>query len=321
MVKLRTRRLTGIIVSLVLIVVLVVVFADPWSTLRNDSKRIVLADPDPVDRIEISDMNDSTLLIRVNGEWMLDGSEKVNEVTVENLLFAAGRLQINSIVTGETAALPTLERKIRFYKGEKVALSYTLESAGGQYMVRPARADRNFLVSVAGFSGMNLEKIFSSAPDHYRQHMLVELLPSEILRIEVELPGGESFRFTQDENGEISCLTPGDGGPEERVPTDELSVRLLFSYFTSIRYETRSGISAQELASSSATEERLARIHVESRGGESHTLQVFPFYEEPGAAAHMFKALVLHNNDEEAIVVKYIYLDVLMRGLSHYVAR
>jgi len=33
----------------------------------------------------------------------------------------------------------------------------------------------------------------------------------------------------------------------------------------------------------------------------------------------MFRALVLYNNEPEPLVVNYIYLDVLMRGLSHYI--
>ena len=62
----------------------------------------------------------------------------------------------------------------------------------------------------------------------------------------------------------------------------------------------------------------MARIHVESYNGEKHTLQVFPYHETAEAEPHMFQALVIHNNDPEVLVVNYIYLDVLMRDLSHY---
>jgi hypothetical protein len=61
-----------------------------------------------------------------------------------------------------------------------------------------------------------------------------------------------------------------------------------------------------------------ASLHVASFDGETHTLKVYPYFPSPGPEPDMFRALVLHNEDPEALVVNYIYLDVLMRDLSHY---
>jgi hypothetical protein len=63
----------------------------------------------------------------------------------------------------------------------------------------------------------------------------------------------------------------------------------------------------------------MATIELESTQGEHHTLQVFPYHVSPGSDPHLFKAMVLYNQEREALVVNYIYLDVLMRGLSHYI--
>lgn len=317
----RTRSFVAMITSLLLIAVLVLFFADPWSTLRNDAKRITLEDPGSVDRILIGDRHDSTLLIRINGDWMLDGTEKVNAVAVENLLFTTARFQVNSVVSESPDAVPTVHRKIRFYRGAKMVRSYTLKAIGERYLVSPEGSDRSYVVSVAGYPGMKLEKVFSSASDHYREHLLVELLPSEISLIEVVPAGGGAFRFTQDPEGAISWVPLDQDAPGDPGTPDDLSIRLLFSYFTAIRYEERSGIAASELTSPGSAGSRLAAVRVASHGGEEHTLQVFPYREEPGAAPHRFRALVVYDNEAEALVVKYIYLDVLMRGLSHYFTR
>jgi len=85
----KSRRLIGMIVSALLIMALLLIFTDPWSTLRNEGKRIALRDPDEIDRILLSDDYDSTLLVKENEKWLLFGEEAVNQVTVENLLFAA----------------------------------------------------------------------------------------------------------------------------------------------------------------------------------------------------------------------------------------
>ena len=63
---------------------------------------------------------------------------------------------------------------------------------------------------------------------------------------------------------------------------------------------------------------RIARLLVVSHQGEEHTLQIFPFREKSADVAHLFKALVFYNNDPGALIVNYIYLDVLMRDLPHY---
>jgi len=95
-------------------------------------------------------------------------------------------------------------------------------------------------------------------------------------------------------------------------------MKLLFSYFTSIRFEQSSGISAGSLSRGVENGRKMATIGVESFSGESYSLQVFSYFEKPGSEPHLFKALVLYNDQEEAMIVNYIYLDVLMRGLSHY---
>jgi hypothetical protein len=307
------------IVSALLIVVLLLVFTDPWSTLRNEGKRIALKDPHEIDRIILSDDYDSTLLIREQEKWLLFGKEAVNPVTVRNLLFAAERLQINSIVTEDFRSAGAEGRRINFYKGEKRILAYDFLAFGDQYMVRPIGSEQAYYVTVAGYSNQNLEKVFSSAANHYREHLLIDLLPSDVSLIEIELADRETFHFTQDENGEIACY---HGDQQTALPPEslnELSIRLLFSYFTSIRYEKKAGIPTGTLMAANAAESSIARLHVESFRGEKHTLLVFPYREAPGEEAHMFRALVVYNNDPEALVVNYIYLDVLMRDLSHYI--
>jgi hypothetical protein len=99
---------------------------------------------------------------------------------------------------------------------------------------------------------------------------------------------------------------------------NELGMKLLFSYFTSIRFEQRAGIPADSLIGAAAIERKLASVRVTSFSGEQHSMQVFSFHETPGSKPHLFRALVLYNDEQDALFVNYIYLDVLMRGLSHY---
>lgn len=313
-----SRRFIGLVVSVLLLGALLLLFTDPWSTLRNNSKRIVLKDPDAIDRILIFDSYDSTSLIREDEQWLLFGREAANQAAVENLLFAAGRLQISSIVSDDPGSTELQGRSIQFLTGKKPVLTYQLLTQNDRYMILPSTAKQAFYVSVAGFSDLNLEKLFSSASNHYREHLLIDLLPSEISLIEVELPGKEPFRFLQDEEREIICYPAPEAALLPPDSLNELAVRLLFSYFTAIRYEEGSGKPVQNLSPPESAGQHIARLHVESFGGEEHTLKVYPYYPEADKEAHLFKALVGYNDHPEALVVNYICLDVLMRDLSHY---
>jgi hypothetical protein len=306
-----------VVVSGILILVILLIFTDPWSTLRNDGKRMILHHPGSIDRIELSDSYDSTILVMKENRWWISGTEEANQVAVENLLFAAAKLQINSIVTGEEA-VEGKGRKIRFFAGDRQVLGYDMFSNEGRYLLQPERSSRTYYVSVSGFTGLELDKIFSSASNHYRQHLLIDLLPSEISLIVIELDRGEAFQFSQDTMGNITCLPAHEGTEIPGTEPDELAVRLLFSYFTAIRYEQPSGIMRDELIRREGEESMRASLHVESFKGEKHTLKVYPYFPHPGLEPDMFRALVLHNEDPEALVVNYIYLDVLMRDLSHY---
>jgi hypothetical protein len=316
----RTRQTIGIIISFLLIAIILVVFTDPWSSIRRENRKIHLQDPGKVDRIVVRDRYDSTLLVKTDGAWTLAGGEPASQVAVENLLYAAGRLQISSIHSGPGDRREGEARSVIFYHGEKPLLHYEVTGRRDSFLLRPPGAGQSYSVTIPGYGGIDLDRLFSSAVNHYREHILIDLLPSEIRRIEVERRNEKPFRFTMDDSGEITCmlLEPDSILPHGSI--DDLSVRLLFSYFTAVRYEEKAEGSSAETGKSVEEERWLARLYVESRDGERHTLQVYSMPGEDGRGTHMFRALVVHNDDPGVLVVKYIYLDVLMRGLSCYFA-
>lgn len=316
------RRILLLVVSLLAVLVLLLLLTNPWSTLGKANRQVALRDLEDVDRIVLADAYDSTDLVRVDERWLLFGEEACNQASVENLLIAASRLQISSIVNLDDKEVPGEERgesrRITWFKGKKPLLSFDFTSISGRYLVIPPRSARAYYVSVSGYPDLKLHKVFSSASMHYREHLLIDLLPSEISRIDIQLPSGEDFRFLQDSAGNIRLEADKELGLLPELKTNELAIRLLFSYFTSIRFEKKAGIAADSLSGPGSIDTPMATLHVSSFAGEEHSLKVFPYRESAGEKAHLFQALVVYNQEPEVLVVNYIYLDVLMRGLSHY---
>lgn len=318
----RQRRTLLLIVSLLAVIVSLLLLTNPWNTLGKESRKVALQDPEAVDRIVLVDAYDSTELVRIDGKWLLFGEESCNQVPVDNLLVAASRLQIKSMINmkeEDALGAETGEaRKIAFFKGTKPLLSFDFLSHSGSYLVRPSLSEKAYYVSVSGYPDLKLNKVFSSASMHYRKHLLIDLLPSEISSIGIQLSSGENFGFHQDSLGNIKLETDSAIALLPEQIRHELAIRLLFSYFTSIRFEKKAGIAADSLSAPGFISGPMATLHVSSFEGEEHLLKVFPYRESPGENAHLFQALVIYNQEPEALLVNYIYLDVLMRGLSHY---
>jgi len=321
-IDMQNRRPILVLFIVIPAVLLLILFAGPWKVLERGSTHIALRNMEEVDRIVLVDTYNTTELSRSDSTWYIFGTEAVSPVAVENLLFTASRLEVASI-TGLEAFEESNDtqgdiREITFFRGEKPVLACRLKTVSGQYLLNPKGSERAFYVSLPGYPGLDIDRVFSAVPDHYREHLLIDLKPSDISSIELDLASGEAFRFTQDMEGHIACHPDNintklpDGAP------NELAMKRLFSYFTSIRYEQRAGIPANSLLGAEAIERKLATVRVSSFSGEQHSLQVFSYHKTPVLKPHLFRALVLYNDEQDALFVNYIYLDVLMRGLSHY---
>jgi len=318
----KNRLTILVLLASVLTLLLVLLLFKPWKGQERENRNVALRNQEDVDRIVLVDPYNSVELIRIEGDWYLFGAEPVSPATVENLLIAASRLEIASIIEG--AGGKSIEesrgesRELSFFKGDKLVLNYVLEAKSGRYLLSPAGSKRAYFVSLPGYPDLDLARIFSATPDHYRDHLLMDLRPSDISTIEMELASGEFFRFRQDSEGNILCMPVNEHTILPDGKASELSMKLLFSYFTSIRFEQRTGMPADSLLGSPGRSGKLATIRVESFAGEHYSLQVFAYHEIAGAKPDLFRALVLFNEEQDAVIVNYIYLDVLMRGLSHY---
>ena len=318
----QNRRSILVFFIVILAVLLLILLADPLQLREPGSRSIALKNMEEVDRVVLVDAYNTTELNRSDAGWYLFGSEPVSPVSVENLLITASRLEVGSILAYEEfkESVDSQEdsREITFFKGDKLMLAYGLKTMSGKFLLHPIPSERAYYVALPGYPDLDLDRVFSATPDHYREHLLIDLRPSDISSIEIDLASGEAFRFSQDIEGLITCDPLNDSTILPDGAPNELSTKLLFSSFTSIRYEQRAGIPADSLLAADTISKKMATIGVTSFSGEHYSLQVFSHHAFPGFKPDLFKALVLYNDEQDALFVNYIYLDVLMRGLSHY---
>ncbi len=237
----KSRKFPGVVVLLFFIAVLVVVFVDPWGSPRKGNRQILLTDRVKIDLVRIAGTLDTVTLSRSGEAWLLPGGELANQVAVENLMFAAKRLQVDAAQSDLSEWAIGVVKEVSFLSKKKLVLQYKTLSRDGRFLLLPTGSVRAFAVSLPGYPDLDLDQVFSDSENHYREHVFIDLLPKEIRLIEVEKRGGPAFRFTRDESGEISCELPLlDSLIPMKLLNEEL-LRMLFTYFTSIPYEVKTG--------------------------------------------------------------------------------
>lgn len=314
--KIKGRKVQLFAALFIILGLLVLLFL--WGPFQNKQKRILLGDPAQIDQLSITGPGGSVLLRQAENQWLLSGGEKASPISVENLLFAAGRLQVDAVqdLKTEWDSLPV--KALSFYSKEKLLLQYETLSRDGQFLLRPAGSEKSYAVSLPGFPELELDRVFSDVEGHYLDRLLIHLLPGDIQSIKVEKGGSPGFSFNSDKEGELSCRLLASDSLVSMDLIDEEAVRMLFTYFTAISFEEKaSGLSGPEKAE---FEKRwLANISVESFSGEKHSLKVYSLPKDEGVHEHLFKAMAFHNESPEPLLMKYIYLDVLMRDLPAYI--
>jgi hypothetical protein len=198
--------------------------------------------------------------------------------------------------------------------GKKELSRYIFGRAGRQYYIFSEGSEVAFGVELTGYENMPLEKIFSIHADHYRKHMLIDLLPFEIQSIETTPLFGSPFRSVQDTGYNI-IITDLQEKNDFTHSVDERRMRLLFSYFNSIRYNEVMGDETYVAGRGPS-----ASIVLTDFSGNMYKLDIYQWIKQGQKKADIFEALVIFNDGTKTLSVDYYFLDLIMRGLEKYQA-
>jgi len=309
--------------SLLIIVVLLALAAgfiwiiDPWSTTGDGLEDMLPGSADRVTEVCVINGPDTVLMTKHDTLWMLDG-EELNQTAVDNLVYAASRLVMTSIIPGRYSDSLTTIAEMIFSGVKKVEGHFFIALYGKGYVVYMPGNELLYGVELPGFGDLKLEKVFSTNPDHYRKHLLINLLPSEIRSVEVHPMKGGAFRAVQDTALNIS-VTALPSGEDITGETDEHRMRMLFSYFNAIRYERV--VPVNEVSTGAMPREPAAEVKVTDFSGESWEFEIYPWTRQGEESADLFNALVEFNNRPMLLKVNYYYLDLVMRGVEAYTVR
>ncbi len=287
---------------------------NPWSTTGGGLSSLLPQEPGKVTEIQVSSGMDTLVFTRADSAWYMEG-EAMNTDAVENLLYASSRLAMRSIVPFDEVKEIGAAVEVQFRKGKREAGRFFFAPSGSGYIVFTHGAEQCYGVELPGYSGLSLEKIFSGNPDHYRKHLLADLLPSEIAFVEVKPREGTAFVALQDSVYDVRVMRGADG-TDITAEVDERKVRMLFSYFNAIRYSRVAG--PGDVVEDALPSEPWASVVVTTFDGVRRKFDIYQWVKPGEVVPDLFEALVIFNERPLLLVVNYYYLDLLVRGLEDY---
>jgi hypothetical protein len=310
----KRRHTILLIVFLLLFAGGYILLTDPWSTTGKSFDAILPSDAGEVTNIQVISGYDTLDFVRKDTLWSMEG-EELNSEAVDNLLYATERLRMTGIVPveeyWETGAL----KEFIFSGRKRIQGHFFFGKRETGYLIFEPGAETGFGIELAGFEDLPLEKVYSGNRDHYRKHLLVGLLPSEIRSVTVYPNEGTHFEARQDSLYDITVKDLAS----MRDVTDsvaERKIRLLFSYFNAIRYDAV--VTPAEIEPGTVTEAPYAMVYVSGFDGGEWKLEIYRWTEPGAEKPDLFEALVVFNYIPLYRSVNYYYLDLLMRGLESY---
>ncbi len=310
------RKRTPILIIIVLLAVSggYLLLTDPWTTTGRELNDLLLPKDANVSNILVISGYDTLGFVQKDTAWYL-GGEELNSVAVENLLFAAARLRMTGLIP-VSAIIDGGELTEFLFQGKsKMQANFYFRKTGQGDVVFQPGAEMGYSVEMPGFEDLPLERVFSGNRDHYRKHLLVSLLPSEVRSVTVKPRSGTSFHAAQDSlhNLEVVDLS---GMCDVTDHVSERKLRMLFSYFNAIRYDEV--ITDEDIEPGTITDKPYATVEVTSFDGREWKFEVYQWIKTGSEEPNLFESLVIVNNALPYRSVNYYYLDLLMRGLESY---
>jgi hypothetical protein len=318
------RIVTYFVFFLLAATALFLMFKNRKGTLRSDEINFSLEKPWMVDKIEISKKGNIILLEKQQNKWTFNHDYPARNETVNLFLKALGRISIispasNTILDTITTRLLSEGILLKiFHNGNIIKafyIYYENKNIPGTYIM-DSRMLKPYMVSLIGYSGTNIEKLFSLNPAVWRDKVLFDLKPAEIYSIELIYPlqPDESFKVINQKGKDPLLFSLKSDIPESNASIEDM--RDYLSYFISVHYADNDyEIDRNKFSAPFAW---LKIISTQQRKFEMKA------YRKPmpgGKSYDMNYYYILSEDDTIPLLVKYTETDPIMKTYSDFIKK
>jgi hypothetical protein len=297
-------------------------FSDRRSGYRDADIRFAVRDTAGVDRIVISQRQDSLVLDREQGGWRVNGAHFAQGPLIKGLLLALYRQEADVPVPKKDTdrihgLLATDGRRVEVFQGHRMLKAFSLcydSITAASYMV-PDGAGVPFRVYLPGVPYGDITLVYRLEESHWRDNLLFRLSPERISGVRIDYPRrpGASFQITREPAGGWSLVRLSDKNEVPGFSREALSRYL--SYLHQLRYDEQ--LDPEILTDQPAGGEAEAEVLITLSGGREIRFSVIPRYKQNGDM-DLDRLYLRMDGQDEIMLARYVQVDLILKELSYF---
>lgn len=313
---------------LLLVIAVVIALNNRTGIFKGDENQFAVKDTGQVSLIEIRSPENTLVLEKMPGHWMINGYYTAGFKRISGLLTILYRLQ-------EVAPVP---RSIRFeiidkLENEGIRLLVAAEQkkphvllmyfdtvyTEATYMM-PEHSDVPYRIEIRGYPEKNLVKYFIDDVNYWRDNSIFHLREDQIMSVSLfdHSQADKSFHLVRQKEGGYKLFTYTDS--IEITDIIETQVTQYLSYFSSVSFErflSEGEIKDLDQMTGNVPDKV---IKVVDTGDRVTLVKTYTWYVagQDGSAQRDLNRLIAMINKTDMVIVKYIELDPVIKEIGYF---
>lgn len=295
---------------------------------KGDENQFAVKDTGQINLIEIRSPDNTVILERIQGNWMINGLYYAGNKKMAGLLMVISRLQVsapvpNSIKYEIIAKLENEGKRLMVVSDQRnphVILMYhdTLYSEATYMMLE--NSDQPLRIVIPGFSERNLARHFVDDINYWRDNSIFRLRENEILSVSLydRLRPDKSFHLVNGTEDGYELFTYSDSTEVTGVLADQVAQYL--SYFSSVSFDRF--LSDDEITDQLNPIKKDPEKIIMVMDSRNHMTKVetFLWYVHPRDEPSQpdINRLIAIINDTDIVVVRYVEIDPVIKEIDYF---
>ncbi len=309
---------------LILTAAVVILFSRKDGTLMKKNIDFAPENSSAINRIEISKDDEVILLERNNSQWMLNGIAAARNERIQFLLESLERIEIvspaskmvqDSVIAHLISYGKYVQLSGRGNTDKHFYIYFDTTGVAGTYMMTE-KSGIPYMVRLKGYSGNNIENIFSLNFKSWQENILFNFTPDEIREVMVEYPAEteHSFRICRDESDGIVLSDHISEWPKEKTNVQEIQDYLYF--FINVRFQ----YPEKRIPDHVFSAQPFAKLSLIAGADRKINLEAFHLPASNGGSVNhdLNRFVALINNEQDTIILNYTDMDPIFRQIEDF---
>jgi hypothetical protein len=298
---------------------------DRRSRYNDTDNRFAVKDTARVDRIIISGQQDSLVLDREQGSWMVNGVHHARKQLMNDLLLALYRQEADVPVAEKdvdriSRQLTADARKVQVCQGRSLLKAFSLNYdsiTAASYMVLDGTGEV-FRISLPGLPNRDITLVYRLEEDYWRDKLLFRLSPEEISGVRVVYPRrpDASFSITRGPAGQWSLVSFPDNNEVAGCSREALGRYL--SYIPQLRFDEL--LDPDILKSLPAGVKAVAAVLITLYSGKEIRFSLIPRYRQDGKM-DLDRLYLSMEGQDEIMLARYVQVDLILKDISYFIGQ